>query len=114
MTFVSRWITVLTVAAGLVAAGAGTAAAEPRDERFAAAVDALGIPYQPDTDLAAVGNHICDMLRQGLSTTINPVPVVRGVVNQLTGPGIDRGQAAGLMRAAVEIYCPQYARYTGR
>ncbi|MGE2718266.1 DUF732 domain-containing protein [Mycolicibacterium celeriflavum] len=113
-----RRLTVAAVAAGL-ALSAGTATGHAQDEnpavdaKFADQVAALNIPLG-ETDLPALGHGICDMLTTGLAGTANPVPVVRGVVNRLASTGIERGQAAGLMRAAVAVYCPPHGRFMGR
>ncbi|EKF24920.1 hypothetical protein C731_1095 [Mycolicibacterium hassiacum DSM 44199] len=117
MTFLHRMFTGLVAAAaiaGPVVWGGATAHAQNQDEKFAELVETLGIPVAPGTDLPAVGHRVCDMLGAGLSGTVNPVPVVRGVVNTLENSGIERAQAAGLMRAAVQVYCPQYTRFLGR
>lgn len=113
-----RRLTVAAVAAGL-ALSAGTATAHAQDDnaaadaKFAEQVAALNIPLG-ETDLPALGHGICDMLTTGLAGTANPVPVVRGVVNRLASTGMSRGQAGGLMRAAVGVYCPQHGRFMGR
>jgi hypothetical protein len=112
-----RAAAVLSAAAGVIVAGALTAvpaAAQTQDEAFAAAVKALNIPFGPNVDLPQVGRGVCDRLSQGLATNVNPVPVVRGVVNTLRNSGIDRAQAAGLLRASVAVYCPQYGNIIGR
>ncbi len=106
----------LAVAVGV---GAGVADATPApltpdDQKFADAVAALGIPAGPDIDLPAVGHKICDMLTSGRASNINPVPTVRGVVSKLESTGMSRGQAIGLMRAAVAVYCPQHGGVVGR
>jgi Protein of unknown function (DUF732) len=90
------------------------AAAETDDQRFADAVATLKIPTTPGDDLPAVGHRICDMLTSGLAGNINPVPTVRGVVNTLENAGFSRGQAGGLTKAAVAVYCPQHASVIGR
>ena len=90
------------------------AVAETDDERFAHIVNQLQIPTTPDDDLPAVGHRICDMLTSGLAGNINPVPTVRGVVNTLENAGFSRGQAGGLMKAAVSVYCPQHGAVMGR
>lgn len=97
-----------------VVAGAGSASAETDDQRFADAVAALGIPTPPGDDLPTVGHRVCDWLTSGLASNVNPVPTVRGVVSILEGSGLEKGQAVGLMRASVGIYCPQYTRLIGR
>jgi hypothetical protein len=115
MTAVHRTIAIVTVSAGLAMfGGAASAHAQTKDEQFAADVSALNIPTG-DVDLPALGHGICDMLTGGLTGNPNPVPVVRGVVSKLENDGnISKPQAAGLMRAAVSVYCPQHARYMGR
>lgn len=117
MTSIRRLATI-AVAAGLVlSAGTATATAQEEDSaadaKFAEQVAAMEIPLG-ETDLPELGHGICDMLTTGLAGTANPVPVVRGVVNRLVSAGMSRAQAAGLMRAAVGVYCPQHTRYLGR
>jgi hypothetical protein len=114
MTAVHRAIAVVMAAAGVAMfGGAAFAQAETQDEQFAAAVAALQIPAVPD--LPALGHGICNMLTGGLTGNPNPVPVVRGVVNELENSGdITKPQAAGLMRAAVSVYCPQHSRFMPR
>ena len=90
------------------------AAAETDDQRFADLVATLKIPTTPDDDLPAVGHRICDMLTSGLAGNVNPVPTVRGVVSTLENAGMSRGQAGGLMKAAVAVYCPQHGAVIGR
>ena len=107
---------VAMVAAGLaVFGGAATAQAETPDERFANVVTTLGIPHTPDEDLSVVGKRVCDMLTGSLTGNPNPVPAVRGVVSTLSSnANITKQQAVGLMQASTYIYCPQWARFTGR
>ncbi|MCV7281922.1 DUF732 domain-containing protein [Mycolicibacterium flavescens] len=112
MTFLRR-LTVAAAAAALAVSVAAPANAQDDDAKFADQVAAMQIPVG-DVDLPALGHGICDMLSTGLAGSVNPVPVVRGVVNRLAGSGISRGEAAGLMRAAVAVYCPQHARFMGR
>ena len=95
-------------------AGAVPAPAYPDDQRFADAVKALGLPAGPDVDLPAVGHRICEMITTGRASNINPVPTVRGVVTTLQNTGMSRGQAIGLMRASVAVYCQQHASVVGR
>jgi hypothetical protein len=107
----------MSAAAGVIVAGALTAApawAETPDEKFATVVKSLNIPFGPNIDLPQVGRGVCDRLTEGMATTVNPVPVVRGVVNTLRNSGMDRAQAAGLLRASVVVYCPQYGNLIGR
>ena len=110
-----RAIAVAMVAAGLsMSAGALAAHAQTPDEAFAKAVASLGIQLSPNADLPKVGHQICDMLTTGLTGNPNPVPAVRGVVTTLENNGMSRAQAAGLMKAAVVVYCPQHGRFMGR
>jgi hypothetical protein len=74
----------------------------------------LGIPFAPGEDLPALGKSVCATLTAGLTGNPNPVPVVRGVVQQLQNSGATRPQAVGLMRLSVAVYCPQHSRYMGR
>lgn len=113
MTFLRRLTVVVTAAVVALSAGTATANAQDDDAKFADQVAALQIPVG-DVDLPALGHGICDMLTTGLAGSVNPVPVVRGVINRLAGSGMSRGEAAGLMRAAVAVYCPQHARFMGR
>lgn len=115
MTPVYRRMAIVTVAAGIaMSGGAAFAHAQTADQQFADAVATLEIPVGPNEDLPAIGHGICTMLTGGLTGNPNPVPVVRGVVSKLETGGISRQQAAGLMRAAVSVYCPQHLRYLGR
>lgn len=102
---------------GAAPVAAADPAAEPNstpDERFGAAVTALGIPTTPDTDVPALGHQICDLLTTNLAGAVNPVPVVRGVVSTLQSKGLTRAKAGGLLKAAVVSYCPEHAPYLGR
>jgi hypothetical protein len=103
-------------AAGLAVFGcAAPALAQTPDEQFTAAVNKLGIPLAPNTDVPAVGHQVCDMLTSALkSNAVNPVPAVRGVVSTLENKGMSREQAGGLLKASVYVYCPQHARFVGR
>ncbi len=75
----------------------------------------MGIKFAPNTDLPAVGHQVCDLLTTGLaSNSVNPVPAVRGVISTLTSKGMERAQAGGLLKASVDAYCPQHARFVGR
>ena len=111
----ARAVVAVVAVACLSAIGAApSAAAETDDERFVDAVARLQIPTNADDDLPAVGHRICDMLTSGLAGNVNPVPTVRGVVSTLENAGMSRGQAGGLMKAAVAVYCPQHASVIGR
>lgn len=94
--------------------GAAGAGATPEDDAFADAVTQLGIPPEPGVSLPDVGHSICNMLNTGLQSSVDPVPVVRGVVRQLQSGGLSRGQAGGLLRAATGVYCPEHAALLGR
>ncbi|MGB3482083.1 MAG: DUF732 domain-containing protein [Mycobacterium sp.] len=95
--------------------GAGTAAATTaQDEQFTKVVAALGIPVESPEQAVKLGNDICVLLTHGGASGPNPVPVVRGVVSTLTNNGLKKGQAVPVMRAAVNLYCPQYATIIGR
>ena len=111
MTF--RVAVIAVTATAALFAGAGTAVAQDNDAKFADAVSQLQIPTE-GLDVPALGKGICDMLSNGLATSINPVPVVRGVRDRLTTGGITREQASGLMRAASAAYCPQLLPKLGR
>ena len=117
MTLLRRTVTAVMVAAGLAGFGGATVPgvqAQTQDQRFIDEVAALEIPFSPDEDVPALGRSICETLTGGLAGNPNPVPVVRGVVQQLENSGASRPQAVGLMRAAVGIYCPQHGRFMGR
>jgi hypothetical protein len=115
MTRVHHTIAVVLVAAGVAMFGGPvTAQAQTQDQQFADVVAELGIPFAPDEDLPKIGHGVCDLLTGGLAGNPNPVPVVRGVIQRLENSGMSKQQAAGLMRAAVGVYCPQHARYMGR
>lgn len=104
----------LTACAFAVFGCTGYAQAQTEDERFVEAVDAMGITVGPDVDLPAVGQGVCDTLTEGLATSVNPVPVVRGVVASLQNSNLTREQAVGMLQAAVSVYCPQHIRSIGR
>jgi Protein of unknown function (DUF732) len=108
--------TVAAAAAGVALVTAGIAGAATPDEIFTDAVAKLGITFASDVDLPQVGHSVCDMLTKGLAANVNTVPTVRGVVQTLQAQagGIERKQAAGLMQAAVAVYCPEYRRIVGR
>lgn len=110
----ARRAAALIATACLGAGAAPLAAADTPDERFGAAVTALGIPTTPDTDVPALGHQICDLLTTNLAGAVNPVPVVRGVVSTLQSKGLTRAKAGGLLKAAVVSYCPEHAPYLGR
>ncbi len=113
----SRAVTVILAGACLSLAavvGAAGAGATPEDDAFANAVAQLGIPNDQGVNLPDVGHSVCNMLNTGLQGSVNPVPVVRGVVSQLQSGGLSRAQAGGLLRVATSIYCPEHAALLGR
>ncbi|AFM15777.1 Protein of unknown function (DUF732) [Mycolicibacterium chubuense NBB4] len=117
MTRTRRTVAVAMVAAGLSVFGSAAYAHADTtpDEKFTAAVTALGIPLAPNTDVPAVGHRVCDMLTAALkANAVNPVPAVRGVVTTLENTGMKREQAGGLVKASVAVYCPQHGRFVGR
>src|SRR6218665_4105702 len=84
------------------------ATAQSEDQRFVEAISAMKIPTQPGDDLPAVGHKVCDMLASGLAGAVNPPPIVRGVRDTLEQSGrMTRAQAGGLLRASVDVYCPE-------
>ncbi|MCT7658178.1 DUF732 domain-containing protein [Mycobacterium deserti] len=104
----------MAVAGFAVFGGAASAHAQTDDERFVDAITKLGITAGPDTDIPALGQNVCSTLTDELAKNVNPVPVVRGVVASLQNSNLTREQAVGFMRTSVAVYCPQYARFTGR
>ncbi|TRW81722.1 DUF732 domain-containing protein [Mycolicibacterium sp. 018/SC-01/001] len=110
-----RTVVAALVATGIAVGMAAPAQAQTPDEWFTETVGKLGIPFAANTDLPAVGKQVCDMLTTSLAAnSVNPVPAVRGVVTTLTSRGLDRAQAGGLLKASVQAYCPQQARFVGR
>ncbi len=94
--------------------GAGAAQANTDDQRFTDAVATLNIPMAPDVDVPEVGREVCGMITSGRATTVDPVRTVRGVVSTLEKSGMNRGQAVGLMRLSVAVYCPEHGSIAGR
>ena len=103
-----------TVLGGSVVFGAATAAATTQDDQFNEVVSALGIPVESPEQSVKLGHDVCTLLTDGGAHGPNPVPVVRGVVGRLTNAGMNKGQAANVMRAAVKIYCPEFGSIIGR
>jgi hypothetical protein len=116
----TRTVAAMIAVAGIPVFGAASAHAQPetqidpKDQQFTQTVTEMGITPGPGTDLPAVGRGVCDSLNQGLAGSVNPVPVVRGVVTSLQNSGLTRDTAVGVMRAAVAVYCPENRRYLGR
>lgn len=94
--------------------GAATAYATPQDDQFTEIVSALGVPVESPEQSVKLGHDVCTLLTQGGAQGPNPVPVVRGVVGRLTNAGMNKGQAANVMRAAVKLYCPEFGSIVGR
>lgn len=112
-----RTVRTVAVAIGigwLMVAGGATAGAQNGDEQFTEVVAKLGIPFAPDADVPQFGHRVCETLTAGLASNVNPVPTVRGVVTTLQNTGMSRGQAIGLMRASVAVYCPEHGPVIGR
>lgn len=110
-----RTVVAALVAAGLALGTATPAQAQTADQWFTDTVDKMNIAFAPNTDLPEVGKQVCEMLTTALtSNSVNPVPAVRGVLTTLTSRGLDRAQAGGLLKASVQAYCPQHARFVGR
>jgi hypothetical protein len=101
-------------AAGLSVAvtfGCGSAHATPEDDAFIAIVKQLNIPVPSPDDAIQVGRGICSAMDAG---RVEPAPTVRGVISSLRSKGLDKGQAVGLLRGAVSVYCPQYTALVAR
>jgi hypothetical protein len=94
--------------------GAASAHATSQDDQFTEVLTALDIPVESPEKAAKLGHDVCTLLTQNGANGPNPVPAVRGTVGALTGAGMNKGQAANVMRAAVRIYCPEYASIIGR
>ncbi|AKS32444.1 DUF732 domain-containing protein [Mycolicibacterium goodii] len=107
--------TVLAVTAAAVSVGmtvgVAPAHASVEDDRYLAIVEQLKIPGSPEAAIQ-VGHEICSAVEDG---KIEPARTVRGVITHLMNQaGISKGQAAGLVRGAVGVYCPQYTSLVGR
>lgn len=110
-----RTVVTAILAAGFALGMAAPAQAQTADQWFTDAVSKMNIPFAPNTDLPDVGKQVCEMLTTSLAAnSVNPVPAVRGVITTLTSRGLDRAQAGGLLKASVQAYCPQHARFVGR
>ncbi|MEX3645726.1 DUF732 domain-containing protein [Mycolicibacterium porcinum] len=107
---------VLATAVGVVALtasfGVSPAHADAQDDQFFTIVNDLKIPTTSPEEAGQVGRGVCDALTKG---KIEPARTVRGVISQLMNQaGIDKHQAANLVRGAVKVYCPQNAAFVGR
>ena len=92
--------------------GVAPAHADAQDDQFFTIVTDLKIPTTSAEEAGQVGRGVCDALTKG---RIEPARTVRGVIAQLMSKaGIDKHQAANLVRGAVKVYCPQNAPYIGR
>lgn len=103
-------ITAAAVAVGMTA-GIAPAHASVEDDRYLAIVEQLKVPGARDAAIQ-VGHEICTAVEAG---KIEPARTVRGIITHLMNQaGISKGQAAGLVRGAVSVYCPQYTALVGR
>lgn len=102
-----------TVALAAAAAfGVAPAHADAQDDQFFTIVKDLNIPTTSAEEAGQVGRGVCEALTKG---KIEPARTVRGVISQLRNQaGIDKHQAANLVRGAVKVYCPQNAPFIGR
>jgi hypothetical protein len=125
MTTLRRAVIVVMVTAGLAGFGGAVAQAQgdasdpsetqsPADKQFEKAVSDLGITAGPETDIPALGRQVCDTMTREMARNPNPPPVVRGIVSSLENSNLTKEQAVGFMQTSVAIYCPQFARFTGR
>ncbi|OLP04411.1 hypothetical protein BVU76_00375 [Mycolicibacterium porcinum] len=86
--------------------------ADAQDDQFFTIVNDLKIPTTSPEEAGQVGRGVCDALTKG---KIEPARTVRGVISQLMNQaGIDKHQAANLVKGAVKVYCPQNAPFVGR
>ena len=98
--------------AASAAFGVAPAHADTQDDQFFTIVNDLKIPTTSAKEASQVGRGVCDALTKG---KIEPARTVRGVISQLMNQaGIDKHQAANLVRGAVKVYCPQNAPFVGR
>ena len=98
--------------AASAAFGVAPAHATAQDDQFFTIVKDLNIPTTSAEEAGTVGRGVCDALDKG---KIEPARTVRGVIAQLKSQaGIDKHQAANLVRGAVKVYCPQYTSLIGR
>lgn len=101
-----------TALAASAAFGVAPAHADAQDDQFFTIVNDLKIPTTSAEEAGQVGRGVCDALTKG---KIEPARTVRGVISQLMNQaGIDKHQAANLVRGAVKVYCPQNAPFIGR
>lgn len=106
-----RIMTMATTAIGtaaimLAAVGfAGTAAAsavQTADEAFLTQVQSLGISFSSPQEAVRVGHQVCGELAAGETPIAVTVQIFRQT--SMTPP-----QAAGLVAAAAQAYCPQFS-----
>lgn len=98
--------------AASAAFGVAPAHADAQDDQFYGIVKELNIPTNSAEEAGQVGRGVCDALTKG---KIEPARTVRGVISQLMNQaGIDKHQAANLVKGAVKVYCPQNAPLVGR
>jgi hypothetical protein len=107
----TAWAVAAAAIASGMAFGIAPAHASVEDDRYLAIVEELKIPGSPEAAIQ-VGHEICNAVEAG---KIEPARTVRGVISHLMNQaGINKGQAANLVRGAVSVYCPQYTSLVGR
>lgn len=109
--FSRRIVTVLTTAIGTAVIGlaavglAGPATArtvQTADEMFLTQIQSLGVSFPSTQEAVRQGHQVCGELSAGKTPTAVTVGVFRHT--NLTPP-----QAAGMVRAATQAYCPQFS-----
>lgn len=90
--------------------GAATANATPADDQFLTIVEELKISFSSPQEAIEVGQAICGSI---VSNQHESVEARATVVGWLMEAGLDNSQAAHLMWAAVDVYCPQYNDVVG-
>jgi Protein of unknown function (DUF732) len=92
----------LTVAIGLVAAAALSAApahADPSGDSFLSALNGAGIGYNDPASTEALGQSICPML-------VEPGKSMASVYSTVSNNGINPDMAAFFTGIAISMYCP--------
>ncbi len=109
--FTRRIMTTATTAIGVAAIGlvavglAGTAAAssvQTADQAFLSQMQSLGVTFPSTQDAVRAGHQICTDLAAGQTPTAVTVQIFRHT--NLTPP-----QAANVVFAATNAYCPQFS-----
>ncbi len=99
------------VGAAIIVGAPAASAITAEDQHFVDFVEELKIPTNSPEETIQVGREVCNTLSAG---QLEPARTVRGMVNTLTGKGLEKGQAVGFIRAAVATYCPQFSAIVGR